>query len=315
MKILANDGIAKSGLTILQKNGYTVLTETIPQEQLATYINTENIEVLIVRSATKVRKDLIDACPNLKMVIRGGVGMDNIDVDYARSKGVKVHNTPASSSQSVAELVMGHLFAAARFLRDSYKNMEHGDFKVLKKKYGKGTELRGKTLLIIGFGRIGQSLASYALGCGIKVVAVDFTVYTVDVKIVLGNGHEVIVPITTVTDLKKELPMADFVSLHIPKQENGQAVIGKDELAMMKPSSYIVNCARGGVVDEEALLEALNNGKIAGAALDVFDNEPTPNSRILSNDKIATSPHIGAATEEAQERIGEEIAQIIMSVY
>lgn len=315
MKILANDGISTAGSKMLTTAGYTVITDTVAQENLITYMNQENIEILIVRSATKVRRETIDACPNLKMIARGGVGMDNIDVEYGRSKGLKVVNTPASSSQSVAELVMGHMFASARFLKDSYKNMESGDFKTLKKKYGKGMELRGKTLLIVGFGRIGQSLASYALGCGMDVVAVDFTVYTVNVNVKIGTAMEVDVPITTVTDLKTVLSNADFVSLHVPKQDDGSAVITMREIEMMKPTAIIVNAARGGVVDEEDLLDALNAGKLAGAAIDVFENEPTPNKALLSHPKVATTPHIGAATIEAQDRIGEELANIVITEY
>lgn len=315
MKILANDGISTAGSKMLTAAGYTVITDTVAQENLITYMNQENIEILIVRSATKVRRETIDACPNLKMIARGGVGMDNIDVEYGRSKGLKVVNTPASSSQSVAELVMGHMFASARFLKDSYKNMESGDFKTLKKKYGKGMELRGKTLLIVGFGRIGQSLASYALGCGMDVVAVDFTVYTVNVNVKIGTAMEVDVPITTVTDLKTVLSNADFVSLHVPKQDDGSAVITMREIEMMKPTGIIVNAARGGVVNEEDLLDALNTGKLAGAAIDVFENEPTPNKELLSHPKIATTPHIGAATIEAQDRIGEELANIVITEY
>lgn len=315
IKILANDGIADSGLKTLTANGYTVITDFVEQDRLIDYINQEKIGILIVRSATKVRKDLIDACPELQMIIRGGVGMDNIDVDYARSKGKQVLNTPASSSQSVAELVMAHLFASARFLKDAYRNMDKEDFKLLKKKYGKGVELRGKTLLIVGFGRIGQSLASYALGCGMNVKAIDFTIYTVDVKVVIGNQQEVIVPITTSTDMHALLPESDFVSLHVPKQENGSAVIGEAEFKMMKSTAFIVNAARGGVVDEVELIKAIDSGMIAGAALDVYENEPTPNKDLLSNEKIANTPHIGAATMEAQSRIGDEIAEIIMNAF
>lgn len=315
MRILANDGISNDGKLLLEQAGYEVITNTVPQGELINYINTENIEVLIVRSATKVRKDVFDACANLKMVARGGVGMDNIDVEYGLSKGVKVVNTPASSSQSVAELVMGHLFATARFLNDSYQNMKSGDFSVLKKKYGKGIELRGKTLCIVGFGRIGQSLASYALGIGMDVVAVDFSVYTVEVPVQIGTTQTVKVPITTVTDLQAVLPDVDFVSMHIPKQEDGSAVITQKELAIMKPTAIVVNAARGGVIDENDLICALNESLIGGACLDVFENEPTPNKELLNHFKIATSPHIGAATSEAQARIGVELATIIIDAF
>lgn len=315
MKVLANDGISDAGKKMLVDAGYEVITDKVAQEELAKAVNEQNIEIILVRSATTVRKEVIDACPGIKMIGRGGVCMDNIDVEYGRSKGVQVVNTPASSSQSVAELVMGHMFAAARFLNDAYKNMENGDFSALKKKYGKGIELRDKTLVIVGFGRIGQSLASYALGCGMDVIAVDFNAYTVDIKVKIGNGYEVTVPVTTVTDLKAILPKADFVSLHIPKQADGSAVIAKTEIELMKPSAFIVNAARGGVVNEADLLEALNSGRLAGAGLDVFENEPNPRKDLLSNAKIATTPHIGAATVEAQDRIGEELASIIINAF
>lgn len=315
MKILANDGISSVGKKMLIDAGFEVITDKVAQENLISFVNDNQIEVIIVRSATTVRKEVFDSCPSVKLVCRGGVGMDNIDVEYGRSKGVVVSNTPASSSQSVAELVMGHFFASARFLNDSYKNMETGDFSELKKKFGKGIELRNKTLAIIGFGRIGQSLASYALGCGMDVIAVDFTVYTVDVRVQIGTKQEVIVPITTVTDLHAVLPNADFVSLHVPKQADGSAVIGKAEIELMKSTSFIANAARGGVVNEQDLLDAVNSGRLAGAALDVFENEPNPKKTLLSNAKIATSPHIGAATVEAQDRIGEELAQIVIKQF
>lgn len=315
MKILANDGISAVGKNMLVEAGFEVITDKVEQAELINYVNANNIEVIIVRSATTVRKEVFDNCPSVKLVCRGGVGMDNIDVEYGRSKGVVIANTPASSSQSVAELVMGHMFSVSRFLNDSYKNMESGDFSALKKKYGKGTELRGKTIVIVGFGRIGQSLASYALGCGMKVIAVDFTVYTVDVTVFVGVDMKVPVSITTVTDLKSVLPNADFISLHVPKQADGSAVIGKEEFALMKSSAYIVNAARGGVVNEDDLLAALNENKIAGAAIDVFENEPTPKAELLSHSKIATTPHIGAATIEAQDRIGEELAQIVIKQF
>ena len=315
MKILANDGISPVGQQLLEEAGYTVITDKVNQDALINYINAENIEILLVRSATTARKELIDACPGLKLIGRGGVGMDNIDVEYARGKGLHVINTPGSSSQSVAELVMGHMFATARFLNDSYKNMEKGDFNSLKKAYGKGVELRGKTLGIVGFGRIGQSLASYALGIGMDVIAIDNTEYTVAVPITLGNDLEFEVSITTQTNLHANLGACDFISLHVPKQKDGSAVIGKEEFNLMKPSVRLINAARGGVINEDALLEALEDKKIAYCALDVFENEPTPAHALLAHAKIATTPHIGAATEEAQERIGAELADQIISVF
>jgi D-3-phosphoglycerate dehydrogenase / 2-oxoglutarate reductase len=316
MKILANDGISNEGKTALENAGYTVITDKVDQANLATAINEQHIEIVLVRSATTVRRELIDACPNLKLIGRGGVGMDNIDVAYALEKGLTVINTPASSSQSVAELVMGMLFTGARSLHHSFKHMETGDFSDLKKRYSKGIELRGKTLLIVGFGRIGQSVASYALGCGMKVIAAGNTPRTVDVSLgeIQGLGN-VTIPVTVQTDLKALLPQADFISLHIPKQADGGAVIGTTEFDLMKKGVQIVNAARGGVIDEDALLTAIASGKVAFAGLDVFENEPNPRKDLLNNDAIATTPHVGAATIEAQDRIGLELADLIIQQF
>lgn len=313
MKILANDGLAQSGIDALKENGFEVSTENISQDELIQGINDGNYTGLLVRSATKVRQDLIDACPNLQFIGRGGVGMDNIDVEYARSKGITVNNTPAASSQSVAELVMGHLFSISRSLHDSYKNMETGEFKKLKKQYGKGIELRGKTLAIIGFGRIGQSLASYALGCGMNVIAVGRESNPIEIPINLGNDISVSVTITPSTNLEEVLPKADFISLHVPAQQDGSAVIGENEFNQMKDGVRIVNAARGGVIDEDALLTALDNGKVAAIGLDVYENEPNPRKDLLNHPKIACTPHIGAATVEAQDRIGTEMAENIFN--
>lgn len=312
MKVLANDGISQSGIDALSAVGYKVITDKVEQDDLINYINNENIEVLLVRSATTVRKNMIDDCPNLKFIGRGGVGMDNIDVQYARDNGRIVANTPGASSQSVAELVMGHMLAISRFLNDSYKNMETGDFKTLKKAYGKGVELRGKKLVIVGFGRIGQSLAKYAIGCGMDVVAVDMFTEEVTMKIPLGNGLEAEAKITPTKDMNEAIADADYISLHVPKQEDGSAVIGEAEFAKMKNGVRIVNAARGGVIDEDALLAALDSGKVAGIALDVYENEPNPRKDLLSHPKIACTPHIGAATVEAQDRIGTELAETII---
>lgn len=315
MKILANDGISAIGKQLLEEAGFTVVTDKVKQEDLIHAINTENYEIVLVRSATTVRKEVIDACPGLKLIGRGGVGMDNIDVAYAREKGKTVINTPASSSQSVAELVMGQLFSISRFLNDSFKNIENGDFNTLKKNYGKGVELRGKTLGIIGFGRIGQSLASYALGIGMDVIAVDNLACTVNIPVKLGNSQDVNVVISTETDLKSILGKCDYISIHVPKQADGSAVIGATEFALMKNGVRLANAARGGVFDEMALLAALNSGKVAACALDVYENEPNPNKELLSHPKIACTPHIGAATMEAQDRIGAELAELIINEF
>ena len=315
MKILANDGISSVGKEQLESAGFTVITDKVEQENLASAVNEQGIEMVLVRSATTVRKEVIDQCPNLKLIGRGGVGMDNIDVAYAREKGITVINTPASSSQSVAELVMGHLFSLARFLHDSFKNMETGDFSTLKKNYAKGVELRGKTLGIIGFGRIGQSLASYALGAGMDVIAIDQYSTPVNISLPLGLNNKIDIEITPTTDLKSVLENLDYISIHVPKQADGSAVIRSSEFALMKKGVRIVNAARGGVIDEIDLIEALNNGTVAGIALDVYENEPNPKKELLSHPKIACTPHIGAATNEAQDRIGEELAQLIIAQF
>ena len=317
MKILANDGISPEGVKALEKNGFTVVTENVPQEQLVEAINNENYVGLLVRSATTARKDLIDACPNLKLIGRGGVGMDNIDVDYARSKGLHVINTPGASSQSVAEMVMGSLFSLSRSLFHSHRVMpESGakEFKVLKKKYGKGQELRGKTIGIVGFGRIGRSLASYCIGNGMKVLAVDMQTNPVKIPLMIDNVGKLdatIHPYSSLNDIIGEL---DYISLHVPKQANGKALIGDLEIEKMKDGVILVNAARGGVIDETALIRGLESGKIRAAALDVFENEPTPREDLLTNEAIATTPHIGAATTEAQSRIGLELAEQIIDL-
>ncbi len=315
MKVLANDGISPSGISALEAAGYTVITAKVEQENLIEYINAENIEVLLVRSATTARKELIDACPGLKLIGRGGVGMDNIDVQYARDNGRTVINTPAASSQSVAELVMGHMFAISRFLNDSYKNIGIGHFSALKKNYGKGVELKGKNLTIVGFGRIGQSVAEYAIGCGMNVTAVDIFTEPRTLNIQLGNNLSVSATIQPITSLDEGIKNADYISLHVPKQADGSAVITKKEFALMKDGVRIVNAARGGVINEDDLLEVLASNKVAGVALDVFENEPDPRADLLNHPKIACTPHIGAATLEAQDRIGTELAASIIGQF
>lgn len=309
-KILANDGIDLQGKALLEKAGFTVITEKVPQEQLAAYINDEKIVALTVRSATKVRKDVIDAVPGLRLIGRGGVGMDNIDVDYAKSKGIIVVNTPAASSMSVAELVFAHLFNAARFLYDSNRQMPvngTAQFDTLKKKYAKGTELRNKTIGILGFGRIGQSVAKIALGLGMKVLAYDPFVKEADIEVEVHGVGSLTAKIKSVT-MEQILQESNMITLHVP----GGSLITSKEFEMMKNGVIIVNAARGGVINEHDLVAALDSGKVAHAALDVFENEPTPSESILRHPKISLTPHIGASTEEAQERIGIELAEKII---
>jgi len=314
MKVLANDGVSQSGIDALEKAGYEVLTTTVAQEQLINYINENDISVLLVRSATKVRKDLIDACPNLKIIGRGGVGMDNIDVEYAREKGLSVINTPAASSHSVAELVFGHLYGLARFLHNANRDMPlEGDsnFKGLKKAYAKGIELKGKTLGVLGFGRIGQATAKVAIGAGMKVVAFDPFLEKTNLELEFFDGQKVNFDIETISK-EEVLKQSDFITLHVPAQK--EYVIDEAEFNQMKDGVILANAARGGVVNEVALVKAIESGKVARAALDVFEKEPKPEMQLLMNPALSLTPHTGAATNEAQDRIGVELASQIISI-
>jgi len=312
--ILANDGISKSGSDKLKKKGFNISTTRVAQEQLINHIKSENIEVLLVRSATTVGKNLIDQCPSIKIIGRGGVGMDNIDVDYARSKGINVINTPAASSASVAELVFAHLYSGVRFLHQSNRNMPlEGDnnFKVLKKSYAKGVELRGKTIGIIGFGRIGRETAKIALGVGMKVLAYDKFIKNTNIKLDFGNEKiiDFKIKISSFLDVLKK---SDFISLHVPAQK--EYLINKNEFNLMKDGVGIINAARGGVINELELLSALDSGKVSFAGLDTFENEPKPAIKLLMHPNISLTPHIGAATNEAQDRIGLELAEQIINI-
>ena len=311
MKVLANDGISQSGIDALEAQGFEVIITNVAQEQLISYINENEVTVLLVRSATTARKELVDSCPSLKIIGRGGVGMDNIDVAYAREKGLNVINTPASSSASVAELVFAHLYGGVRFLHNSNRKMPlegETNFKGLKKAYAKGIELRGKTIGIIGFGRIGQEVAKIALGVGMRVIAADKFMESATVQVALFDGQTVDVDIK-IQSQESLLAESDFVSLHVPAQKD--YVIGAKEFNQMKDGAAIVNAARGGVIDEVALLKALDSGKLSFAGLDTFEEEPKPAMQVLMHSKVSLTPHIGAATGEAQDRIGEELAQQI----
>ena len=314
MKILANDGISKSGIDSLIQNGFEIITTNVAQEQLINYINENKIIGLLVRSATTARKDLIDSCPSLKLIGRGGVGMDNIDVEYAKSKGIHVINTPAASSASVAELVFAHLYGGVRFLFDSNRNMPlegEANFKGLKKAYAKGIELRGKTLGIVGFGRIGQEVAKIALGIGMKVIATDKFLDKGTIEISISTGQSIKVEII-IQPFDKLIINSDFISIHVPAQE--EYVIDSSVISKMKKGAGIINAARGGVIDEVALIKALDEGHLSFAGLDTFENEPKPEVKLLMHEKISLTPHIGAATLEAQNRIGEELATQIIKL-
>ena len=314
MKVLANDGISNSGVEKLLNNGIDIKTTTVEQGQLIDYINKNEITVLLVRSATKVRKDIIDNCPSLKIIGRGGVGLDNIDVEYAKEKGLKVINTPAASSESVAELVIAHLYSCVRFLHISNRNMPlEGDsnFKQLKKAFAKGVELRGKTLGIIGFGRIGQEVAKIGLGIGMNVIYYDLHNDKVNLKLEFFD-RQILNFNLEKSSFNEVLSKSDFITLHVPAQK--EYVIGDKEFDLMKDGIGLINAARGGVVDEVALDKNISDGKISFAALDTFENEPNPEIKLLMNPKISLTPHIGAATNEAQDRIGIELADQIIEI-
>ncbi len=312
MKILVNDRISQSGIQALQNAGFEVNTTKVAQEQLINYINKNAIEILLVRSATEVNKKIIDNCPTLKIVGRAGVGMDNIDVEYAAQKGIKVINTPEASAASVAELVFAHLYSGVRFVHDSNRNMPlEGDskFNMLKKAYSKGLELKGKTLGIVGFGKIGQATAKIALGIGMKVMYHDHHREETTVTVPFFDGQSVSFVLKN-NSMEELLKSADFFSMHVPAQK--QYAIGKKEFELMKDGVGIINTARGGVIDEVALVDALENGKVLFAGLDVYESEPSPEIRILMHPQISLTPHIGGSTIEAQERIALELANLII---
>jgi D-3-phosphoglycerate dehydrogenase len=315
MKILANDGISKSGIALLEENGFTVITTKVAQNQLIKFINEEQINGLLVRSATSVPQELIAACPSLQLIGRGGIGMDNIDVEYAIDHGLKVINTPEASSKSVAELVFAHLFGMVRFLHISNREMPlEGDtrFNELKKAFSQGMELNGKTLGIIGFGNIGQEVAKIAIGLGMNVIATDTEIKKIAIELTFFNQQKMVFPIET-QPLETLLIQSDFITLHIPSQE--EYTLTAKEFAMMKNGVGIVNTARGGVLNEVDLINAIESGKVQFAGLDVFESEPTPEIQILMNPEISLSPHIGAGTKEAQDRIGIELATQIIELF
>ncbi|XOD66607.1 MAG: D-2-hydroxyacid dehydrogenase [Flavobacteriales bacterium Tduv] len=313
MKILANDGLSPSGVTVLKDRGFEFVENKVDQDQLSGFINEHRIEILLVRSTTKIPKDLIDACPGLKLIGRGGVGMDNIDVDYARNKGIEVINTPAASSHSVAELVFSHLFGMVRFLHEANRDMPlrgEKDFKDLKKGYSKGVELKSKTLGVFGSGRIGKAVIKIALGIGMKVKLFNRTPGNCMITLDFFDGQQVSFKIPVLSK-EEVLKKSDFITLHVPKQE--RPLLGAEEFAMIKRGVGIVNASRGGLVDETVLLEALDTDQVAYAGLDVFENEPDPSMKILMHPKVSLSPHIGGSTQEAQDRIGLELARQIIA--
>ena len=314
MKVLANDGISESGINKLEEYGFNVDLTTVAQEQLIDYINANSITSLLVRSATQVRKDIIDNCPSLKIIGRGGVGMDNIDVEYAKSKGLQVINTPAASSKSVAELVFSHLFSCVRFLHESNRSMPlDGDskFKDLKKSYAKGTELSGKTLGIIGFGRIGQEVAKIGIGIGMNIIFFDKLNNEVSLTLNFFDGQSKTFNLSS-SSYEDLLNSSDFITVHIPASD--KYIIDSNEFSQMKNGVGILNLSRGGILNEEELLKNIETGKVSFAGIDTFENEPKPSIKILMNSNISLTPHIGAATNEAQDRIGVELADKINEI-
>lgn len=313
MKILANDGIDATGKEMLEKAGFTVDTNKVAQNELSSAL--KNFEVVIVRSASKITKEIIEANLHLKIIARAGVGLDNVDVETAKRNGIRVINTPAASSVSVAELVFAHLFGMVRFLPQSNRAMPlegMSNFNELKKRFSAGIELRDKTLGIIGFGRIGQEAARIAIGLGMNVLAFDPFVEKAEIYFYFHPSvldQRVKIEIKTISK-EDVLKNSDFITLHVPATD--KPAIGAAEFALMKKGAMIVNCARGGVVDEVALTEAIQSGRISFAGTDVFENEPPVNDLLLSNNKISLTPHIGASTLEAQNRIGIELAERII---
>ena len=297
MKVLANDGLEISAINEIKKNGIYIETNHLDKEELIE--NIKNYDVLVVRSNTKVTSDVLEAGAkrNLKLVIRAGVGIDNIDLDYAKKVGIKVSNTPDASSDSVAELALGHMFSVARYIAVANYTMRNGQWN--KKQY-KGSEIAGKILGIIGMGRIGKALAGKAEALGMKIIYAD----------VLGKQDNLAYEFM---DLDNLLKVSDYVSLHVPYDKDKGALISSREISMMKEGAVIINCARGKVVDEEALLEGLNSGKLAGAGIDVFEQEPSKNTELINHERVSVTPHIGASTKEAQERIGKEVAAIVIN--
>ena len=314
MKILANDGISESGKNKLEEYGFEVDLTKVSQEQLVKYINDNHIVVILVRSATQVRADIIDNCPSIKIIGRGGVGMDNIDVDYAKSKGINVINTPAASSKSVAELVFSHLFGCVRFLHESNRSMPlDGDskFKELKKAYAGGSELAGKKIGIIGFGRIGQEVAKIGIGIGMNVIFYDKFIEETLLDIEFFDGRNITFNLISST-FDEVLKNSDFISVHIPASD--KYIIDSKEIEKMKDGVGLLNLSRGGIVNEEELLKSINSGKVSFAGIDTFENEPVPSMKLLMNSNISLTPHIGAATSEAQDRIGVELADKINEI-
>ena len=315
MKDLANDGISESGKNALLEAGIEFVEAKVSQEQLIDFINENKIDVLLVRSATKVRKDIIDACSSLKIIGRGGVGMDNIDVEYAIEKGLYVINTPNASSRSVAEMVFAHFFSLARFLHESNRLMPlEGDthFSAMKKSFSKAVELEGKNLGVIGFGEIGKEVIKIGISLGMKVKVLTRKPKTEKISLSFFDGQSINFDISSTQDWDEFLKDTQFISINTPKTT--EYIIDAPQFEKMQDGIFIVNTARGGVLNEVELLKAIESGKVSGAALDVFENEPSPELPLLMNPNLSLSPHLGGNTLDAQEKIGTELANQIIAI-
>ncbi|HQC07135.1 MAG TPA: D-2-hydroxyacid dehydrogenase [Kaistella chaponensis] len=315
MKVLANDGISESGKNALLEAGIEFVEAKVSQEQLIDFINENKIDVLLVRSATKVRKDIIDACSSLKIIGRGGVGMDNIDVEYAIEKGLYVINTPNASSRSVAEMVFAHFFSLARFLHESNRLMPlEGDthFSAMKKSFSKAHELEGKNLGVIGFGEIGKEVIKIGISLGMKVKVLTRKPKTEKISLSFFDGQSINFDISSTQDWDEFLKDTQFISINTPKTT--EYIIDAPQFEKMQDGIFIVNTARGGVLNEVELLKAIESGKLSGAALDVFENEPSPELPLLMNPNLSLSPHLGGNTLDAQEKIGTELANQIIAI-
>ena len=315
MIVLANDGISKAGEQLLKDAGIEILEAKVSQEHLINFINENKVDVLLVRSATKVKEDIIDACPGLKIIGRGGIGMDNINVEHAIEKGIYVINTPKASARSVAEMVFAHFFSLARFLHESNRLMPlEGEthFKALKKSFSSAVELEGKTLGVIGFGGIGQEVVKIGISLGMKIKVLTRQPKTAKITLDFFDGQKLEFGISSETDMDEFLTDVDFLTVNTPK--TSEYLLDQNQFDKMKDGVFIVNTARGGVVNEVTLLDAIENGKVAGAALDVFESEPSPELALLMNPNLSLSPHLGGNTQDAQMKIGRELAEQIIEI-
>ncbi len=316
IKILVNDGLHADGKMLLEEAGYEVDDRKVAQADLLQVL--PNYDAVIVRSATHIKREVLEHCPNLKLIARAGVGMDNIDTAFARERGVKIMTARRAVAHSVAELAFGHMFTLARHFQNTNRDMPskgNTAFKELKEAYSNGIQLKGKNLGIIGFGKIGQEVARIGIGIGMNIIPVDLEVNEVEIDVSLYRTASMSLAVKmTTTSLQEMLPEADFVTLHVPL--NGDTpILGAKEIAMMKKGAFLINTSRGGTVDEEAMIKALDSGKLAGAGLDVYNQEANIQEALLQHPKISMTPHTGAATIEAQRDVALELADKIIAFF